>query len=76
MTDNVIDQFTYQAVDANGVASDPATVVIQALSKQVDFKIVHELRAGHALHRFRVCLLLRPAAVQLDPGAGHQAGPG
>ena len=36
-----------------------------------------ELRAGHALHRLRVRLLLRPAALQLHPGAGGQtADPG
>ncbi len=40
---------------------------------------LHELRAGHALHRLRVRLLLRTAALQLHPGTGHQAqhpGPG
>ena len=76
MTDNAIDQFTYQAVDANGATSapghrgDPGPVQAGGLQDH------HELRAGHALHGLRVCLLLRAAAVQLDPGAGHQAGPG
>ena len=76
MTDNQTDQFTYVAVDDNGVTSDPATVVIQTLVQAGRLQDVHELRAGHALHRFRVCLLLRTAAVQLDRGAGDQAGSG
>ena len=32
-----------------------------------------ELRAGHALHRLRVLLLLHPAALQLHRGAGGEA---
>ena len=62
MTDNKIDKFTYVAVDANGVTSDPATVVLQTLSKQVDFKITmnYELGMHCTGFEFAYCCVLPP----------------
>jgi PKD repeat protein len=62
MIDNEIDQFTYVAVDDNGKVSDPATVVIQALSKQVDFKITmnYELGMHCTGFEFAYCCVLPP----------------
>jgi hypothetical protein len=62
MTDNVIDQFTYVAVDANGDESLPATVVLQALSKQTDFKILmnYELGMHCTGFEFAYCCVLPP----------------
>ena len=62
MTDNQTDQFTYQAVDANGSVSAPATVVIQTLSKQIDFKIMmnYELGMHCTGFEFAYCCVLPP----------------
>ena len=62
MTDNVIDKFTYQAVDSLGNISAPATVVLQALSKQTDFKITmnYELGMHCTGFEFAYCCVLPP----------------
>jgi len=62
MTDNQVDQFTYVAVDALGATSDPATVVIQTLSKQTDFKIMmnYELGMHCTGFEFAYCCVLPP----------------
>ena len=62
MVDNSLDQFTYVAVDADGVSSDPATVTIQTLSKQVDFKITmnYELGMHCTGFEFAYCCVLPP----------------
>jgi len=62
MVDNSLDQFTYVAVDADGVSSDPTTVTIQTLSKQVDFKITmnYELGMHCTGFEFAYCCVLPP----------------
>ncbi|MGB5474072.1 MAG: PKD domain-containing protein [Gammaproteobacteria bacterium] len=62
MVDNQIDQFTYVAVDANGDESAPATVVLQTLSKQTDFKILmnYELGMHCTGFEFAYCCVLPP----------------
>ncbi len=62
MADNDLDEFTYVAVDANGVSSAPTTVVIQTLSKQTDFKIFmnYELGMHCTGFEFAYCCVLPP----------------
>jgi hypothetical protein len=79
MTDNEVDQFTYVAVDATGATSDPATVVIQTLSKQVDFKITmnYELGMHCTGFEFAYCCVLPPynsiLAQVIKPAQGNPA---
>ena len=62
MVDNSVDQFTYIAIDANGDESAPATVVLQTLSKQTDFKILmnYELGMHCTGFEFAYCCVLPP----------------
>ncbi len=62
MADNQTDQFTYVMVDAKGDASNEATVVIQTLSKQKDFKILmnYELGMHCTGFEFAYCCVLPP----------------
>ena len=79
MVDNSVDQFTYQAVDDNGVASAPATVVLQTLSKQVDFKMFmnYELGMHCTGFEFAYCCVLPPynsiVAQVIKPAQGDPA---
>jgi hypothetical protein len=79
MVDNEIDQFTYVAVDANGDTSDPATVVLQTLSKQVDFKMFmnYELGMHCTGFEFAYCCVLPPynsiVAQVIKPAQGDPA---
>ena len=79
MTDNEVDKFTYVAVDANGATSDQATVTIQTLSKQVDFKITmnYELGMHCTGFEFAYCCVLPPynsiLAQVIKPAVGNPA---
>jgi len=79
MIDNEIDQFTYQVTDALGNVSAPATVVLQTLSKQVDFKITmnYELGMHCTGFEFAYCCVLPPynsiLAQVIKPAQGDPA---
>ncbi len=79
MIDNAVDSFTYVAVDANGIESLPATVTVQTLSKQVDFKIFmnYELGMHCTGFEFAYCCVLPPynsiVAQVIKPAQGDPA---
>ena len=79
LSDNDLDQFTYQAMDPDGNLSAETTVVIQVLSKQVDFKIFmnYELGMHCTGFEFAYCCVLPPynsiVAQVLKPAQGDPA---
>ncbi len=60
--DNAVDTFTYQAQDALGELSAPATVAVQILSDQPDFKMTmnYELGMHCTGFEFAYCCVLPP----------------
>ena len=78
MTDNQVDKFTYRVVDVYG-ARKTATVVLQTLSKQVDFKITmnYELGMHCTGFEFAYCCVLPPynsiLAQVIKPAIGNPA---
>ena len=78
MTDNQTDTFTYQVMDASGDTA-AADVVIQALSKQTDFKIFmnYELGMHCTGFEFAYCCVLPPynsiLAQVIKPAQGDPA---
>jgi hypothetical protein len=79
LSDNDLDEFTYQAVDPDGNLSAETTVVLQVLTRQVDFKILmnYELGMHCTGFEFAYCCVLPPynsiVAQVLKPAQGDPA---